>query len=275
MAARPILACLVAGAGMTLPALAQSPAPAVHTTFEVATVKRNTSGDVNSWLDAKPGGIVVAFNLTLRSLIRNAYEVQISQIEGGPPWLDSDRFDITATAGGPATREQRVSMLKALLEDRFKLVARIEPREMQVLALVLARSDRQLGPQLRPSAVDCEAIRAKADGPPPPGADGQPVCGGRSRAGNIVARGVTMTEVARNITSQAGSFVVDRTGLIGGFDFDLQWTPEPAAGDGRRDILDGPSFTTALQEQLGIKLERQRAPIDILVIDRAEQPSPD
>jgi uncharacterized protein (TIGR03435 family) len=260
---------------MTAATEAQSPPPAAPPSFEVASVKRNTSGDLNSGFDARPGGIVVASNVTLRSLIRVAYQIQVSQIEGGPAWLDSDRFDINAKAGGPARQEQLVSMLKTLLGERFKLVVHTETREMQVLALVLARSDGRLGNQLRRSTVDCDALRAKSDGPLRPGPDGMPVCAGRSRAGLINARGVTMAEVARNITSLAQSYVIDRTGLTGGYDFDLQFEPDAGAGEPRKEFADNPSFSTALQEQLGLKLERQRGPVEFLVIDRAQQPEPD
>lgn len=272
---RVVFACLGLMALLAPAGRAQAPERAPSRTFEVASVKRSAAGQLNSSFGTMPGGVVVVSNQTLRNLIRAAYRVQPSQMDGGPAWLDSDRFDINARAGGSANVDQIAEMLRALLADRFKLAVHTESREMPVLALMLARSDKRLGPQLRPSGVDCEAIRAKADGPPRPGPDGQPVCAGRTRPGAITARGVSMTEVARNITNQAQSLVVDRTGLTGTFDLDLEWTPDATAGGAGAGPADGPSFSTALQEQLGLKLERTRAPVEYLVIDRAEPPSPD
>ena len=100
MAARLIVACLIAAASLAPAIRAQSPASPARVTFEVATVKPHVAGDLNSSMDAKPGGVLVATNQTLRNLIRTAYRIQRTQIEGGPAWLDIDRFDITASACG-------------------------------------------------------------------------------------------------------------------------------------------------------------------------------
>ena len=188
-------------------------------------------------------------------------------------WLDRDLFDFTGKGEAEAPPARRMLMLRAFLADRLKLVVRIESREMSVFALVVARSDRRLGPQIRPSSVDCAAVRAGRGGATPaPTIFGQrPVCDALSRPDFITAGGVTMTEVAANIGRLAGRPVIDRTGLLGGYDFDLKWVPAEILKTGTRPI-DGPSFAVALEEQLGLRLESTRAPLEVVVIESVERP---
>src|SRR5688572_22475662 len=150
--------------------------------FEVASVKPNKSGDQRVMIQLPPSGRFTATNIPLRLLLRQAFDVQGFQIVGGPNWLDSDRFDIVAkTPDGMTAPDQMRPMLRALLADRFKLVAHNETREMPIYSLALARTDAKLGPALSVAKVDCEARcnAARRGGPPPQCPQpGQPIeCG--------------------------------------------------------------------------------------------------
>jgi uncharacterized protein (TIGR03435 family) len=273
--------------------------------FEVASVKPNKSGDGRVMLGVQPGGRFTATNVPLRVLIRNAYQLQDFQIVGAPSWIADERFDIVAKAeggdamGDPFRAEQNGQpsrgqlMIRALLADRFKLVVHNEEKEMPIYALILARSDGKLGPQLKASDVDCAAIIAAARarggrgpmGPPPdPGRGGPPPqCGVRIGPGNMAVGGSPMTQVASSLSIFAGRIVVDKTGLSGAYDFTLTWTPDqmPQRPPGAPEPLvngvpidpNGPSLFTAVQEQLGLKLDSQRGAVAVLVIDRVERPT--
>ena len=171
-------------------------------------------------------------------------------------------------------------MVRALLADRFKLVVHTETREVPIYALVMARSDGRPGPQLRPAAVDCTAARGRGSPPPaptPPG--GRPACGMRTVPGRMMAGGYELPDVARNLSNFAGRMVVDKTGLTGTFDLDLAWTPDqipqgPLPPGAPPIDPNGPSIFTALQEQLGLKLDSNRGPVEVLAI-HAERPTED
>jgi len=268
-------ACLVVVNGQT--------PPKPHE-FEVASIKENVSGSDNASVRAQPGGRVSVSNNSLRSIIRNAYSVQNYQIVGGPDWINTVRWDITAKAPEDAPPQQLQLMLRTLLADRFKLVIRNETREMPIYALSIARADGRLGPQLRSSNTDCAAIfsAAKARGEaPPPTTNGRPTCGTRTTRGNMMTTGVAMSDLARNLAPLAGRPVVDKIGLSGEFDLDLKWTPEqgPAGPEGTQSQTapssDSVSLFTAVQEQLGLKLDAQRGPVDVVVIESAERPVED
>ena len=222
----------------------------------------------------------------LRVVIQNAYQLlQDAQLVGGPGWLASDSFDIVATAPGNPSQGQMMEMLRALLADRFKLVAHTETRDLPIYALVLARDDRRLGERIRPSAMDCLAARGGANGPPPaPSQTGERVpCAMRFAPGRVMAGGMRLTQLADRLASLVGRAVIDQTGLTGNFDFDLEWTPDSASvAQLPNDVprippasQDGPSLFTALQEQLGLRLESKRGPVEVLVIDSVSQPTPD
>lgn len=267
-----VLLCIAAAA-----VAGQSP---VAPSFEVVSIKVNASADENFGFTLKPGGMMVATNVTARQIVTFAYSMQNSRVEDGPAWLDSVRFDITAKAAGPATQEQMLPMMRALLADRFRLEIHRDARDTPVFALVRARADGRLGPQLRPSAtLDCDAaLAAQARGAAIAASDGRPICGGRTRAGVITAGAVSMEELARNMSRLAGRMIIDRTGLPGRYDFDLKFTPEgdltatPAA---RNELGAPPSLFVALEEQLGLKLESQRAPVEVVVIDSIQRPVED
>jgi uncharacterized protein (TIGR03435 family) len=271
---------------------AQSPAtPAENAAFEVASVKRNTSGDQRVAIQNQPGGLFRATNVTLRLLLGNAYRGEASRIEGGPSWFNSDRFDILAKAEGDAPPDQFRAMLRALLQERFKLSVHHETRELPIYALVVARSDRKLGPHLRPAAVDCSTV-GRGSAPPP--ISQSPTerlpCGMRQAPGRIQAGGVPMAPLVGNLSNFVDRLVVDRTGLKGNFDLELEWTPDqlrdlkPLADlpPGAQSLVNGvpfdpngPSIFTALQEQLGLKLESTKGPVEVLVIDSVERPTED
>jgi uncharacterized protein (TIGR03435 family) len=199
-----------------------------------------------------------------------------------PDWFDRDRWDIIAKlppeAVGQREQVEPVTLLQNLLADRFKLVAQLDTREMPVYALVVARSDRRLGPQLQPSNGDCEAARIArekggAQAAMPPIRRG--FCGTRAGNGTVSTSGVPLSAFARNLAPMTGRFIIDRTGLAGSYDLDLKWTPDQAAGAASSALTDGTSLFAALEEQLGLKLEAQRAPVEVIVIESAERPVED
>jgi uncharacterized protein (TIGR03435 family) len=240
----------------SLPVAGQAPA------FDAVSVKPNTSGDVRARGGTR-GRTYSAVNMPLRRIIATAYELQLEDFRlVGDQALLSERFDITATFPEAATARDVPAMLRALLAERFKLVVHTETREASVFALVMARRDRQVGRGLRPAALDCVAAEAagRVIGPPEPGQE--PLC--ESEIGDgIKGRGQPLSALARMLTVFVQRRVVDRTGLSGGFNFDLQF--EAAAAGGTVDAAS--QVVTALQEQLGLRLESIRAPVDFIVVD--------
>lgn len=274
---------------------AQAPAPPAappKLQFEVASVKINKGGDNRVLLGLQPGGRFTASNVPLRNLITNAYRIQSTQLVGGPSWLATERFDIVAKAEGDPTPEQINQMLQSLLADRFGLVAHRETREMPVYALMLARADGKLGDKIKPAAVDCDAVFAAGRGrgalpaPPTPGAPMS--CGTRIGPGLLNAGGSTIDQLTNALGLNVGRIVQDKTGLTGRYDIELSWTPEQRGGAGGPGAIgggpggpppssdgSGVSIFTAIQEQLGLKLESQRAPLEVFVVDNATLPTPD
>ena len=231
-----------------------------------------------------------ATNVPLRELIRFAYDVQDVRLLGGPEWINSERFDITAKAEQPfpawgpsGAPMPLLLMMRALLGDRFGLVTHQETRELSVFALVVARDDRKFGPEITPSKLDCESQAQARRGGPPPSSPDQPTCGMRIAPGRMVIGGTPMSQFAAVLSNFVQRIVLDRTQLPGTFDFRLSWTPDripqgpapPGAPPLPPVDPNGPSLFAALQEQLGLKLESTRAPLEVLVIDRVERPTPD
>jgi uncharacterized protein (TIGR03435 family) len=264
--------------GMTMLLAAATGAQAPATTsaqprFDVASLKVNIANDGIAFDQAQKGRYTIR-GFTLAWLLRSAYRVQEFQIVGGPDWINSERFDIEATyAETPGGPSQTNLMLRTLLAERFKLALHNETRERPVYALVLARADRRLGPQLQKSTRDC----ATAKGP-----EG---CGSSVGPGFIRSRGRTMAQFAESLAqltntgSSLNRLIVDRTGLEGLYEVTLKFTPEniPPSGPTPAGFQpvdpNGPSIFTALQEQLGLKLDAQRAPVNVLVVDRVEKPT--
>jgi uncharacterized protein (TIGR03435 family) len=291
---RYLIASLFAAAAMG----AQTPQSS-EPAFEVASVKQNKTGAPGGSFVMPPGRFT-ATNIPLKVLITNAYQLSFYQVVDGPDWVGTERFDIVAKAPDGAPPDQTRLMVRTLLKDRFKLVVHTETRNEPIYALVKARADGGLGPALKPSSTDCGPIRAqraaanaaaaRARGPapvaipPPPGPDEPIVCqmrvSGRGsgtltyRAGNI-----TMTALASAMRPYAGREVVDRTGLTGEFDFNLQFAAPPttgpadAGGAPAAPLDEAASVFTALQEQLGLKLESTRGPVEVMVIDSADRPT--
>jgi bla regulator protein BlaR1 len=257
--------------------------------FEVATIRSNKTGRGFEGLNFRQGRFS-ATGVSLQELITTAYELQAFEIFGWPSWATNDRFDIAATMPPAPTgtdpleapsRNRR--MLRSLLAERFKLVVHEERREMPVFELVLARDDRRLGARLRPFEGEC-GDPSKL-GPPPEATFGMPTpskdpqwCLAFSGMGRLSAQGTTLSDLTTILARfpAVRRRVLDRTGLTGRFDFDLEWTPfvtpGPAASGVPPDA--GPNLFTALQEQLGLKLESTRETIAVLVIDSVNQPSP-
>ena len=269
--------------------------------FEEASIKPNRSGEQRGGFST-PANRFIVTNDTLHDLIAWATETPVHrrefrpdfQMSGGPAWLTGDRFDVEATAGsdipGPGVERTllKMRMLQTLLAERFKLKVHHETREGPIYSLVLVNRDGRLGPQLRRSDVDCNAIFARgrasaaaAPPPPPPGppALGQvPVCGIQVVIGGLRIVSQSLAEIARLLSRATGRLVVDRTSLGGLFDLSLDFDPSGLPGFDRPpgapplDFSDKPSMFSALQEQAGLKLEGGRGPIDILVIDAVERP---
>ena len=245
--------------------------------FEVASVKPNLgSAGTQTW-GFLPSGRFVATNTPLRLLIQNAYELSRHRLLGGPGWIDTERFDILGSAPEGTSEARMLTMLQTLLADRFNLVLRREAREMAAYSLVIASNDRRSDKALVRSA-DCEALRNQlkivAQTTGGPGCSwrviGQPANG----LSTYQSGGVDLNEFANTLASYVGRPVIDRTGLDGLFEFELSWlqanqTFAPASAN------DGPSLFTALQEQLGLKLEPNRGPVEVLVIESVERPTPD
>jgi uncharacterized protein (TIGR03435 family) len=258
-------------AGVALTWLAVGAVAAQEVRFEVASLKRNSSGSSATSMTDRPDGLVME-NGTLRNLIFNAFRPQSTELVGAPGWLE-DRYNLVAKAAGPTTAEQRAAMLRALLAERVHLQAHYEMREQPVFELVFANRDRSLGPNLVPTDRDCAAAAAARDAGKPspaliPASNGAPPCGIRGNRGEFLAGGITMEGLARNLSSRAGRVIFDRTGLAGYYQVTLTFAPDLAA-----DAADAPTLFTALQEQLGLKLEPSRAPLQTLVIDRVERPT--
>jgi len=252
--------------------------PATGPTFEVASVKPTKPG-VPLQFVRSPGRFTM--RAPLRVLIQNAYQLlQDAQVVGGPSWWTSETFDIDATVAGNPPQDQIPLMLRALLADRFKLVVHTERRELPIYALVLARRDGKLGARIRPGTFGCLALRRRAIGAPPPSPapSGRVPCFLRSGTGSVAGEGISLAQLADHLAPFVNRAVVDQTGLAGEFDFDLEWTPDqwtPDAAQQPPNIPNGPSLFTALQEQLGLKLESTRGPVEVMVIDSVERPTPD
>ncbi len=295
--------CLIAAATLQAQESQATSPPAAASdalpTFEVASVKKSGPPSPASFNFNMRGGRFVLSQTPLSSLITMAYSVQRYQLVGGAAWINSDRFDINAKAEDgpvvppqPGTPNRQQLMLRALLKERFALVVHNETRELPLSNLVMARDDRKLGERLRPSTVDCVALaatRAREGGPPPeppaPPKPGEvPQCGMRGGLGQIAAGGMRIDRLVSLLASMLNRPVFDRTNLTGAFDFQLDYTPDqmPQIPPGATlppgftlPSPDGPSLLTALQEQLGLKLESSRGPIEVLVIDSVSQPTPD
>jgi uncharacterized protein (TIGR03435 family) len=251
----------------TLQAQAPPKPAAARLQFEVASVKRNNSGDRRLGFNGSDGKYS-ATNAPLSVVIQQAYKVQPFQIIGAPAWVDSERYDIEARAEDTQRSEQIGPMLQSLLEERFKAAMHGETRDLPVYFLTVAKNGSKLksGPCL-----------TKEPNTPVPSSQIQSLCGFvRMGNGSIKATGLRIEYLAEYLSGILNRKVLDRTGLAGGFDIDLKWTPDVSTSFNSQEPApspDGPSIFTAIEEQLGLKLESGKAPIDVLVIDHIDHAS--
>lgn len=240
--------------------------------FEVASVKPNHT-DAEPSMTVPPRGTVAIVNVPLENVIVNAYGIPAFRVLDAPEWIKRERFDISAKIPDDAGPGQLRSMLQSLLEDRFKLRVRRETREQPIYTVVIARSDGRLGPRLKQSSADC-ASAAKAASAPAFSPD--PQCGALfgvgPGGGRIISRGQPLARVISALSMAVSRGVVDQTGLQGPFDVELEWSSDVGAGATNSNT---PSIFTALQEQLGLRLEPSRGPVEVLLIDSVERPTPD
>ena len=233
-------------------------------TFDVTSVKPNTSGEQGGSSKGQPGRYV-GVNVTLKRVIGLAYR-PVQEFIGGPDWISTDRFDIEGSVEGTPTQDQMLEMLRSLLADRFKLAVHRETRQMPAYSLTLARGNGRLGAELR-AVPPCTPAAASPASP-------ARRCGGFAvGAGSLKGTGVTMTQLATELPSATeGRYVVDRTGLSGTFDVNLTWNAE-ALSPTATSTDSAASILAAIQEQLGLRLVSITTPIEVIVIDRAERPA--
>lgn len=230
---------------------AQPPGSEKRAEFEVASVKPTATKDGSLSVGFPPGGRFSARNLTLKQLLPNAYGMQDYQIAGGPGWITSEGFDIEARAAagtGELPREQMQEMVQSLLADRFHLALHRETRQLPIYALVVGKT----GPKLQ--AADSGAAPDRGQ-----------------KMGHMITQKMSMTALANVLTFDLKRQVRDETGLKGDFAFTLEWTRGLGESDGGTSSR--PSLFTAVQEQLGLKLESTKGPVEVFVIDHVERPS--
>lgn len=259
---RPVVALVAVGLVAAIgPLSGQTAGPS----FEVASVKRNASQS-QGFYQFTADRLTVA-NVPLRMIVALAYDVEPSQVIRGEEWVGQDRYDIVARSSAPfAPPTQWREMLRSLLTERFRLDVRREARPAPVFALMRARADEPLGSRLRRSETTCEEL-AKAS-PPSADACGMMAANRLTSTGRMSVRGLPIETLARLLGFEVGRQVHDDTSLTGAFDWDLEFAPQRAPqGD-----ADGPSVFTALQEQLGLKLDSRPGSLDVIVIDHAERP---
>jgi uncharacterized protein (TIGR03435 family) len=257
--------------------------------FEVASVKINKSGDNQTRFNFV-GGRIDVINMQLRGIIQSAYRVPANQLINVPGWVNGTRVDIVAKADPKYSVQELQSMLQPLLVQRFKLKFHREMREMDVYVMTMANTDGRVGPKLQKSDTNCEELGAQPRSslaPPKPGE--LRACGiVPSGPGRLVLRGFGMGPFVQMLgIATRGRQVIDQTGLTGGYDIDLTYTPEalsaaalaarggaPPPVAGQVDP-NGPDLFTALREQLGLELEGRKMPLEVMVVDHIEAPSED
>jgi uncharacterized protein (TIGR03435 family) len=223
--------------------------------FETASIKPSSlSGPGGSFGDETPG-LLRLQNVTLRQCVKAAYGVRDSQIVGGPKWMSELHYDIVARADHPAGDDELMELLRTLLVQRFQLTIHHETQTLPGYALVVAKG----GIRMTPSSIP----------------DSQGTTNTSKTRGTLEATACSISKLAAKLSDILdGAPVIDESGANGNFDFTLRWTPESIrANAGISDSLDGPSIFTAVEEQLGLRLESRRVRADILVVDRAELPS--
>jgi uncharacterized protein (TIGR03435 family) len=251
------------GRGGPPPLMASQAATLSGVQFDVVSIKLNTSGAIGGGGRSFPDGGQMITNQPIASIVAAAATEPIFEVIGLPDWAKTERYDIVAKPAPDShpTREQRAEMMRNLFIERFKLIAHVEERERSGFALVVARSDGRLGPQLAKSKLDCAGV----DGPQ---------CRGRMARGTIEQTGGRIDGLARSISGLAGGPVTNRTGLDGFYDLTLHFSVRNLNADPAAPLDDAPSIFTALQEQLGLKLVPEKTTVKVFVIDHIERPTP-
>ena len=224
--------------------------------FEVAAIRENPQAADGGFVRFMPDGGIRAQLMSPSGLISIALELDAWQVVGAPAWAGRVRYDIEAKPPAPATRAQTYLMMQRMLEDRFGFRMHRERREIDAFALTRLRPDR-LGDGMTVSSLDCTVAPLPAACPRAPFVEGEfkPV-------------GVGVRRLVQRLQAQLKAPVGDETQLTGLYDFNLVWTDDPAT------FADRAALTTALQEQLGLRLDRRRVTVDVIVVDRIERPTP-
>jgi uncharacterized protein (TIGR03435 family) len=252
-----------------------TPVPKPLPEFDAVSIKANKSGDFQMTMRPSRGGRLNATNVPLRNLITWAYMVRDFQISGEPSWVDSERFDVVTTSEAnpryDVLQPTLETMFQGVLADRFKLTSHRATKELPVYSLVVAKN----GPKIHP--VDEEGC------PEVPPADNPCRFLRPTKFGQLTGKKAPMFILALLLSSMTGRTVVNKTDLKGSYDYTLDWTkylqpPQvPPGGEATPVPLDpasvGVAISTALQEQLGLKLESGKGPVEILVIDHVERPT--
>jgi len=277
-------AALLLGLAMQLAAQTRTAVSVEESRFQVASVKP-VIGDSAS-PDSRGSDRFFRSSIELRSLVMYAYDLPEYRVLGGPAWADSDSWQVSARAAKTVSRSETQAMVRTLLAERFRLKVHVETRQLPVYDLVVARRDGRLGPKATRAKIDCvpflTGARPMAESPIEPDT-GFPRCTAGARVGpdGIQPRlnGVPMSFLADYVGRTVGRMVVDKTGITGPFDFALSHR-----NDGLLPFLNNNTFETkaadtsslftALQEQLGLRLESRKGPVDVLVIDTVERPTP-
>jgi uncharacterized protein (TIGR03435 family) len=267
-----VIALVSAGAHVTGQSQSLTPAPA----FEVASVKP-MANSLPFRFAFRPGAQLSVVNVPLETLVLRAYGVPLHRTVGMPEWTRQERYEITAKgpAGSPDRPEHVLLMLQTLLRERFRLHTRLETREMDIYVLKSATAGGKLGPGARPSAIDCSEFVSGSTGTAVPGCQ-------VTLSNNDVRsyRGRSMTKLARDLEGLVNRPIKDETGISGVFDVLLEvldsTRPEPPSPGANASAEPGPPpLFTALREQLGLRLEGARGPVEVLVIESIERPQPD
>lgn len=253
--------------------LTEVPAALADHRFDAISLRRNLSGDPRLVLTGGVVGRYSATNVPAQVLLRAAHRAQPTQIIGLPEWATVDRWDVVATIPeGPATGDRQMALLRNMLKDRFNLQFHVETRELPVYALVVARGG--VRPGLRPATFNCGDVTAGRVKLPP-------LDSGLARCGLMLQPGMRMVSTGQTIDGMRGvlaqfvdRLIVNRTGLKDTYEFELRWTPDQSLpGLAAPADPDAPSLFTALEEQLGLRLEPASAQVEVMVIDRFERPT--
>ncbi len=233
--------------------------PAQTLSFEVISIKPNNTGSGSTSESTRPGRVMDT-NVTISEVMQAAFGIRDFQIANAPGWLAGDKYDITATTGTSKdlTELELQPYFQALLADRCKLRFHRETRELVLYTLVVAKNGAKGATKLLPH--------------PGEGESSTNVSNGKDRT-TISSTDIPMAHLASLLGASLHRVVIDNTGLAGGYDLSLEWTPEPPAGADNSSESSGPSLFTALQEQLGLKLETTKGPVEIVVIDNIEKPT--